>query len=85
VPSAFLVKNTKLPLPDAVQAAAGPKPTHSAAYWAKQTAGMDFSGEDRVDAVGFNRIVWQGLMSTPYPETRSGLDLRSKSSGGGSD
>jgi hypothetical protein len=46
---------------------------------------MDFSSEDRVDAVGFNRIVWQGLMSTPYPESRSGLDLRSKSSGGGSD
>jgi hypothetical protein len=37
---------------------------------------MDFSIEDKVDAVGFNRIVWQGLMSTPYPEQRSGADLR---------
>ncbi|HEX4301069.1 MAG TPA: phosphoesterase [Gammaproteobacteria bacterium] len=83
VPSGYLVKNTKLPLPDAAQSAtAGPTPTHSGAYWAKQTAGMDFSSEDRVDAVGFNRIVWQGLMSVPYPEERSGTDLRAPGDGG---
>jgi hypothetical protein len=29
-----------------------------------------------VDAAGFNRIVWQGLMTEPYPAERSGADLR---------
>ncbi|HEX2666827.1 MAG TPA: phosphoesterase [Gammaproteobacteria bacterium] len=83
-PSQFLVKNTKLPFPKGTKAeAAAPKPTHDGAYWAKLTAGMDFSSEDRVDAVGFNRLVWEGLMDTPYPETRSGLDLRAKGAGGG--
>jgi len=28
-----------------------------------------------VDAVGFNRIVWRGLMDTPYPAGRSGAEL----------
>jgi gluconate kinase len=36
------------------------KPKHSAAYWAKVTAGFDFSDADRV--------LWQGLMGRkPYP------------------
>jgi hypothetical protein len=29
---------------------------------------MDFSAEDRIDADKFNRILWQGLKSTPYPD-----------------
>jgi hypothetical protein len=38
---------------------------------------MDFSVEDRVDPVAFNRILWQGLMGAePYPNTSSGADLR---------
>ena len=79
VPSGLLVKNTKLPLPEQAKAGVAElRPTHDAAYWAIQTAGMDFSREDRVDAVGFNRIVWWGLMGTPYPEVRSGLDLRER-------
>jgi YVTN family beta-propeller protein len=74
-PSAIL-KNTKLPIPASTfpktGAAAPLLPTHDAAYWAAKTAGFDFRGEDRVDADKFNRIVWEGLMSTPYP-TRQGF------------
>ena len=77
-PSALLA-NTKLPIPSILKPGeAAPAPTHPASYWANLTQGMDFSSEDRVDAVGFNRIVWQGLMATPYPDERSGLDLRAK-------
>jgi len=72
-----LLANTQLPIPGVLKPGETvPAPTHPAAYWAKLTQGMDFSSEDKVDAVGFNRIVWQGLMSTPYPEQRSGADLR---------
>jgi len=53
-------------------------PTHNAAYWAKATAGMDFSMEDKVDGEEFNRVLWKGLRGDkPYPPTPSGLDLRS--------
>lgn len=69
-PSAVLA-DTKLPLsPDARrQALAAPpvKITHPASYWAEKTKGFDFSEEDRIDAIAFNRIIWEGLMSTPYP------------------
>jgi len=52
-------------------------PTHTAAYWAKVTKGMDFSIADHVDGRQFNRILWKGLMGDkPYPETPSALDLR---------
>ena len=52
-------------------------PAHNAAYWAKVTAGMDFSATDRIDFGRYNHILWEGLMgSKPYPATRSGLDLR---------
>jgi DNA-binding beta-propeller fold protein YncE len=52
-------------------------PTHTAAYWAKVTKGMDFSVEDKVDGEQFNRILWKGLMGDkPYPSSPSGLDLR---------
>jgi YVTN family beta-propeller protein len=80
VPSAVL-RNTKLPFPDfarkSTQSGAQVKLAHDAAYWAAKTAKFDFRGEDRVDAEEFNRIIWQGLMSTPYPNERSHLDLRS--------
>jgi hypothetical protein len=76
-PSALLA-NTRLPIPGILTpGATAPAPAHTAAYWSEATRGMDFSSEDRVDAVGFNRIVWQGLMATPYPDERSGADLRS--------
>jgi len=72
-----LLAGTKLPIPGMAPAGAtAPQPSHSAGYWERKTRGMDFLSEDRVDALGFNRIVWQGLMKAPYPETRSGADLR---------
>jgi hypothetical protein len=46
-----------------VKYAAGPvvKPKHGAKYWAKATAGFDFSDADRVPPSRFNRILWRGL------------------------
>ena len=70
-PSAVLAE-TKLPLSASARRMALAAPTvkiaHSANYWAAQTKGFDFSEEDRVDADAFNRIIWRGLMNTPYPE-----------------
>jgi len=44
------------------------KPRHGARYWAKATAGFDFSEADRVPAARFNRLLWEGLMGArPYP------------------
>src|SRR5262249_2358550 len=44
------------------------KPKHSAAYWAKATAGFDFSDADRVPPGKFNRVLWKGLMGRKrYP------------------
>jgi hypothetical protein len=73
-PSAILA-TTKLPIPASAFAppggSAGLTSSHDAAYWAEKTAGFDFSREDRVDAEKFNRIVWEGVMDTPYPAERS--------------
>jgi len=38
------------------------KPKHNAAYWAKATAGFDFSDADRVPPQKFNKVLWKGLM-----------------------
>jgi YVTN family beta-propeller protein len=43
------------------------KPKHDAQYWAKLTAGFDFSDADRVPPAKFNRILWTGLIGKPYP------------------
>jgi hypothetical protein len=54
----------------AVRFAQGPniKPRHNAAYWARVTAGFDFSDADRVPPARFNRVLWTGMMgSKPYP------------------
>lgn len=54
-----------------------PRPTHDAQYWARATAGMDFTSEDKFDFARYNRILWKGLMGNqPYPTERSGKDLR---------
>jgi DNA-binding beta-propeller fold protein YncE len=52
-----------------VRYAAGPvlKPKHDAQYWAKVTAGFDFSDADRVPPEKFNKVLWKGLMNRPYP------------------
>jgi hypothetical protein len=44
------------------------RPKHDAAYWAKATAGFDFSDADQVPPEQFNRVIWAGLMGgRPYP------------------
>jgi YVTN family beta-propeller protein len=59
--------------PSKVQFAAGPnlKPTHDAHYWADNTRGFDFSGEDRVPTELYNRILWEGLKGTPAPAAKT--------------
>ena len=57
--------------------ARGPKvkPKHDASYWARHTAGFDFSDADRVPPAVFNQVVWKGLMGTKrYPSPH--LDRR---------
>jgi len=51
-------------------------PTHPAAWWEQQTAGFDWSAEDRAPTDLLNRVVWDGMThGRPYPEQRSGVDL----------
>jgi len=62
-----LLKLTTLGLnAEKVKFASGPnlKPTHNAQYWAAKTRGFDFSGEDRVPADLYNKILWVGLKGT---------------------
>jgi YVTN family beta-propeller protein len=77
-PSAYLARTT-LPIPrDKFSALTNaPSPLHDAAWWSEQSKGMDFSVEDHLDTAKFNRILWEGTMGErPYPEIRSGEDLR---------
>ncbi len=74
---------TPAPIAQQLAAALGTSPpavsfhvAHPAAYWARQTRGFDWSKEDRVPAVLFNQILWNGLTGgAPYPSARSGEDL----------
>ena len=69
-----LLKPTTLGLdPKKVEFASGPnlKPTHGAQYWAKKTRGFDFSGEDRVPAELYNKILWEGLKGTVAPAAKT--------------
>lgn len=71
-----VLRNAQVWLPDeSVKFASGPQvtPTHDSGYWAAATRGFDFSGEDRVPADLFNRVQWEGLKGTPYPQVRSGV------------
>ncbi|WP_207863379.1 hypothetical protein, partial [Pseudomonas sp. 71_D] len=63
-----LLANTQLPVPSGDIKTAAFKPTHGMRYWALATRGMDFSVEDRLDAVAYNKLLWKGLMSgRAYP------------------
>jgi hypothetical protein len=69
-----LLKLTTLGLdPTKVAFASGPdvKPTHDAQYWAAKTRGFDFSGEDRVPAELYNKILWEGLKGTAAPPAKT--------------
>ncbi|MGD0201406.1 MAG: bifunctional YncE family protein/alkaline phosphatase family protein, partial [Bryobacteraceae bacterium] len=81
-PSALLY-NTSLPLPPKRAGLVVPKPARNAEYWARVTRGMDFTTEDRLPPVEFNRILWKGMMGDqPYPaalartEPRDGRALK---------
>jgi hypothetical protein len=77
-PSTYLY-NTELPIRSGLNLPKAniPRPAHYAAYWAKRTAGFDFSKEDAVDPERFERIIWTGLHGhKPYPTKRSCFDLR---------
>jgi len=64
-PSAVLLK-TKLPVPRTI--AGEVHEARDASYWAEKTTGFDFSGEDRVNAEDFNRVIWEGLKTgVAYP------------------
>ena len=73
VASTLLQSTTLFPDPTKVNFAAGPvlKPTHDAQYWAAKTRGFDFSGEDRVPAELYNKILWEGLKGTAAPATKT--------------
>ncbi|GAC1600628.1 MAG: alkaline phosphatase family protein [Ramlibacter sp.] len=64
----------------AVRYAAGPtiKPKHSASYWERVTAGMDFSEADQVDAAKFNQILWKGLTSNKPFKVKEGSKADAK-------
>ncbi|HWZ44610.1 MAG TPA: bifunctional YncE family protein/alkaline phosphatase family protein [Candidatus Saccharimonadales bacterium] len=76
-----VLRSTELPLPPAAanpgEAAAAIPPAHNAGYWTEQTAGFDFSSEDRLDSERFNQVLWKGLKGEeePYPTERSGEDM----------
>ena len=66
-----LLKNTKLPLPADQVYYSAVKPAQEAKYWIARTKHLDFSAEDKVDAVAYNKILWEGLMAgRPYPVAR---------------
>ena len=80
-----VLRTTQLPLPTATAATLSPENNdvnsesrHDAAYWAANTEGMDFSAEDRIDTLRFNRILWAGLMgdAVPFPENSKPRNLR---------
>ena len=67
---------TGLPLPPSVAKLKPLEPTHSAAYWAKVTRGMNFRVEDDFNFSRYDHILWKGLMGgRPYPKEPTGLDL----------
>jgi YVTN family beta-propeller protein len=65
-----------------VKMARGPivKPKHGARYWARLTAGLDFSEADHVPPAKFNRLLWRGLMGgKPYPVRMAGRGAENRS------
>jgi len=65
-----VLRTTRLPLPrptpqntlaSTPETAQYDKPRRDASYWSKVMQGQNFSVEDRLDTVRFNRALWQGL------------------------
>jgi hypothetical protein len=62
------------------------RPKHDAGYWARATAGFDFSDADQVPPEQFNRVLWKGLMGNkPYPAPKSRRSESRAKSGSRSD
>jgi hypothetical protein len=81
-----VLRTTKLPLPAAASGiskqtdnfdAKYSRPMHDAAWWEKHMRGQDFSVEDNLDTVKFNRALWLGLEGPhiPFPTRTTGIDL----------
>ncbi len=71
-----MLVGTGIPLPPSIAKLKPLKPTHSAAYWAQATQGMNFRVEDDFNFSKYDHILWQGLMGDrPYPKGPTGLDL----------
>ena len=63
-----LLRSTQLPFPTGTQFAALAHSPHDVTYWAQRTKSFDFSQEDKLDAVAYNKVLWAGLMQgTSYP------------------
>jgi DNA-binding beta-propeller fold protein YncE len=81
-----LLRTSRLPLPRATAENSLPRSKrvlayaqdlHNAAYWQKRLGDMDYDVEDKLDTERFNHELWKGTLGTrPYPQIRSGLDLR---------
>ncbi len=55
------------------------KAKHDAQYWARVTAGFDFSRADQVPPAQFNRVLWTGMMGAkPYPAVSQDRDTDKK-------
>jgi len=67
-----LLKNTHLPIPAGYIKTGAMKPTHGMHYWAAATRGMDFSVEDKVDALVYDHVLWKGLMGSRLYPVRAG-------------
>ncbi|MCW8305949.1 bifunctional YncE family protein/alkaline phosphatase family protein [Acidiphilium sp. PA] len=51
---------------------------HNAAWWSAKTKGYDWKVEDKIPAVAYDHILWEGMMpGKPYPG-RNGLDYSHK-------
>ena len=77
-----ILRTSKLPLPASTAGNTTPVPglardTHDAKYWQRRLGDMDYDVEDKLDVGRFNQELWKGMMGgKPYPDRRSGQDLR---------
>jgi len=58
---ADILYSTQLPLPPRATAGPVPQPRHDAAWWSRETAGFDWTAEDRNDTGAFNAVLARGL------------------------
>jgi hypothetical protein len=84
-----VLRTTRLPLPERTVSNSLPltkenrvyaRPRHNSKYWSKAMEGQNFDKEDALDEVDYNRALWIGLKGkkVPYPEIRTGEDLRNR-------